>query len=247
VAGPEQRIAVVTGASSGIGEAIVVALAERGLRLFLVGRDPARLRRVADTVSARGGEPTTVQADIGTDDGVRATIRAVETTGRLDVLVHAAGVMRLGDVTTAAWEDLDELYQVNVRAPYLLTRALLPPLATARGQIVFINSTAGLRPSPHNFLYAATKHALGALAEGIRARASLLGVRVTTVYPGRTATRMQEQVHAFERKTFHAASLLHPSDVADVVVKTVMLPRTTEVTEVTVHPAVNPPDARRSP
>jgi NADP-dependent 3-hydroxy acid dehydrogenase YdfG len=241
-----ERIAVVTGASSGIGEAIAVAFAGRGLRPYLVGRNPERLKRVAEVVAARGGESTTLQADLRTDDGVSAVIAAVEAAGRLDLLVHAAGVIRLGEVTTTTWEDLDELYQVNVRAPYLLTRALLPLLVTARGQIVFINSTAGLRPSAHNFLYAATKHALASLAEGIRSTATRLGVRVTSVYPGRTATRMQEQVHAFERKTYCTASLLHPNEVADLVVSAVMRPNTTEVTDVVVRPAAKSPDARSS-
>ena len=231
------RIAVVTGASSGIGKAVAVALAARGLRPCLTGRDVERLWRLADVLTARGARPSVVPADLGLDEGVRALIEAVETIGRLDVLVHSAGALCLGDMVDAGWNDFDELYRVNLRAPYLLTRALLPLLAASRGQIVFVNSSAALRASADNALYAATKAGLVSLAGSIRDRVNPLGVRVLTVFLGRTATPMQEQVHAFEGKSYDPGTLMAPGDVAEVVVQALMLPRTaTEVTDITVRP-----------
>jgi NADP-dependent 3-hydroxy acid dehydrogenase YdfG len=247
VSTPGDQIAVVTGASSGIGEAVAVALAARGLRPCLAGRDVERLQRLADDLTARGPRPSVVRADLGLDEGIRTLIEAVEAMGRLDVLVHSAGALRLGDVLKAGWDDLDELYRVNLRAPYLLTKALLPLLAASRGQIVFVNSSAALRASANNALYAATKAALVSLAGSIRDRVNPLGVRVLTVFLGRTATPMQERVHAFEGRSYDPGSLLSPGDVADLVVQALMLPRTAELTDITVRPMTKLSNARGSP
>ena len=240
------QIAVITGASGGIGRAVAAALVSRGFRTCLTGRDGVRLQSVADELATDGARPTIVGADLGRDDDVRAVVAAVEAMGRVDVLVHAAGAIRLGDVMAAGPEDLDEMYRVNFRAPYLLTQALQPLLVASRGQVVFINSTAALRSGADNDLYAATKQALRALAGSLRDRLNPLGVRVLSVFPGRTATRLQEQVHAFEGKSYEPATLLQPNDVADVVIHALTLPRTVEVTDVMLRPMVKPSNTRSS-
>jgi NADP-dependent 3-hydroxy acid dehydrogenase YdfG len=232
-------IAVITGASGGIGRAVALALAERGFSPCLSGRDSARLQRVADEVAARGVRPTVAPADLGSDDGIRALASAAERLDRLDVLVHSAGALHLGDIFDAASDQLDELYRVNLRAPYLLTKALLPLLVASRGQIVFVNSSAALRARAENGLYAASKVALRCLAGSIRDRVNPMGIRVLSVFAGRTATSMQEQVHAFEGQRYDPAKLLQPGDVADIVVHALLLPRTAEITEVMVRPFTN--------
>lgn len=242
-----RRIAVVTGASGGIGRAIASALAAQGVSLCLTGRDPERLRRVADELAPGGVRPSMVAADLGSDDGIHALVTAVEALGRVDVLVHCAGALRLGDVAAAGHADLDELYRVNLRAPYLVTKELLPLLVDAKGQIVFVNSSAGLRGGAENVLYAATKSALRTLADGLRDRVNALGVRVLSVFPGRTATAMQQRVRAFEGERYDAEALLQPSDVAAVVVHALTLPRTAEVTDLMVRPMRTPSNERRSP
>jgi len=242
VAETRRRTAIVTGASGGIGGAIASALAKCDLHVCLVGRDIEGLRQFAARELPAGASSSLVQADLATDDGVRALVAAAEVMGRVDVLVHAAGVLHLGDLMAASAGDLDELYRVNLRAPFLLTQALLPCLAAARGQLVFVSSSAALCPREDNGLYAATKAGLTALADSIRQRVNPLGVRVLSVFPGRTATRMQERIHAFEGKSYDAAKLLQPSDLAAVVVHALMLPRTAEVTEVKVRPMVKPAD-----
>jgi NADP-dependent 3-hydroxy acid dehydrogenase YdfG len=242
-----RRIAVVTGASGGIGRAIAAALAAQGLSLCLTGRDAERLRGVADVLPSGGPRPTVVPADLGSDAGIRALVAAVEALGRADVLVHCAGALRLADITASGWDDLDELYRVNLRAPYLVTKSLLPLLRESQGQIVFVNSSAGLRGGAENVLYAATKSALRSLADGIRDSVNASGVRVLSVFPGRTDTPMQERVRAFEEKSYDAEILLQPGDVAAVVVHALMLPRTAEATEIMVRPMRKSSDARRSP
>jgi len=234
-------VAVVTGASSGIGRAVALALARHGMSLFLTGRDGPRLESCHRDAAAIGVEVASHQADLSSDDAIRGLSAAVTSRfGKVDVLVHAAGALALGNIEEAGWGDLDDLYRLNLRMPFLLTKLLLPLLQEARGQIVFVNSTAALQVAADNGLYAATKHALRSLAGSIREHVNPQGVRVLSVFPGRTATPMQEAVQRFERRTYDAASLLQPSDVADVVVSALVLPRTGEVTEIIVRPMQKP-------
>jgi len=156
------------------------------------------------------------------------------------VLVHSAGVISMGPVESAPVEELDRQYRINVRAPYVLTRALLPMLMPRRGQIVFVNSFAGLAAAPNLSQYAATKFALKALADSLRAEVNPAGVRVLTVYPGRTATPMQAAVHEMEGKPYRPESLAQPEDVAALVIGALCLPRTAEVTELFVRPMRKP-------
>ena len=235
--------ALVTGATSGIGRAIAAALAAGGTPVWAVGRRPEALDALAaDHPSVRGE-----RADLDDDDDVDRLVStlAVEAAG-LDVLVHAAGVATLGCVASAPVDALDAMYRLNLRVPYVLTQRLLPLLRRARGQVVFVNSSAGLHASAGTSQYAATKHALKALADSLRCEVNDDGVRVLSVYPGRTASPMQErlhsqqQVHGPEARPYRAADLLQPDDVAAVVVQALSLPRTAEVTDLHVRPLVKP-------
>jgi short-subunit dehydrogenase len=240
-------VALVTGASSGIGLALACALGARGVRVLLTGRDAARLEEAATQVRARGGTALVSSADLARDPDLRELASWVEReAGRLDLLVHSAGSIHLGSIDSVGWEDLDADYRVNVRAPFLLTKALLSLLRAAGGQLVFVNSTAGLSAGPDNALYAATKHALRSLAGSIRDQVNRSGVRVLSVFPGRTATPMQEAVVRFEGRSYRPEELLQPEDVAEMVVAALMLPRTAEVVDVMMRPMTKP-SAERSP
>jgi NADP-dependent 3-hydroxy acid dehydrogenase YdfG len=119
----------------------------------------------------------------------------------------------------------------------MLTQRLLPLLATSCGQVVFINSSAGLMAKrPAVGQYAATKHALKAIADSLREEVNPKGIRVLTVYLGRTATPMQEALYRQEGKIYHPEVLMQPEDVASVVVHSLMLPRTAEVTDISIRP-----------
>jgi NADP-dependent 3-hydroxy acid dehydrogenase YdfG len=182
--------------------------------------------------------------DLATDEGIRGLVASVGAhSRRIDVLVHAAGTIRLGDIESIGWEDLDEQYRTNVRAPFLLTKAFLPMLKETRGQVVFINSTAALSAGTDNSLYAATKHALRSIASSIRDHVNPYGIRVISVFPGRTATTMQEAVHRFEGRRYEATELVQARDVAELIVDALVLPRTAEVTDVVVRPMKKPAPA----
>jgi short-subunit dehydrogenase len=140
-------------------------------------------------------------------------------------------------VETAPVEVLDGQYRVNVRAPYLITQALLPKLKASRGQIVFINSTAGLTARAQVSQYAASKHALKALADSLRDEVNADGVSVLSVYPGRTASPMQAAVHQLEGRAYHPEKLMQAEDVAEIILSALALPRTAEVTDIQVRPS----------
>jgi NADP-dependent 3-hydroxy acid dehydrogenase YdfG len=235
------KVAVVTGASGAIGGAVAHALAGPETVLCLTGRDAGRLEACARDVAPRAARVLTHVTDIATDEGIRGLVARIESElGRVDVLVHAAGGTRLGNIEAAGWSDLDEQYRVNLRAPFLLTKAMLPMLKRARGQVVFVNSTAALSPGPENGLYAATKSGLRTLVSSIRDHVNGYGIRVLSVFPGRTASRMQQAIHDFERRRYQPASLLQPEDVAAAIAAALALPPTAEVTKIVVRPMKKP-------
>lgn len=225
---------LVTGASSGIGRALALALASPGTTVHLVGRDRGRLAEVAGEVEQKGSQPQLHAVDLLDDDALRKLAAGLTT---LDVLVHGAGVVSLGPVATLPVEALDAQYRLNTRAPYLLTHLLLPALRTARGQVVMINSGAGLNARATWASYAMTKFALRALADALREELKPDGIRVISVYPGRTATPMQAEVHRQEGRTYDPARFIRPEDVALMVAQAVSLPRTSNVHEINIrHP-----------
>ncbi|MGC1265320.1 MAG: SDR family NAD(P)-dependent oxidoreductase, partial [Candidatus Acidiferrum sp.] len=132
--------------------------------------------------------------------------------------------------------DLELLYKTNVEGPYALTQAVLPMMKARRGQIVFINSSVGLTARAGVGAYAASKHALKAIADALRAEVNESGVRVISVYPGRTATPQQEKIHELEGRAYNAERLLQPEYVAQAVLNALEMPRTAEVTDIQIRP-----------
>lgn len=235
------QTALVTGASSGIGRALALALAAAGADVALVGRRAETLEKVAAAARSLGASAGTFPADLSEGRGIAALVERLECElARLDILAHAAGVFTLGTTASAAVADLDRQYAINVRAPYALTQALLPMLRRQHGQIVFLNSTIGLRATANAGQYAATKHALRAIADSLRDEVNPDGVRVLSVFLGRTATPMQASIHASEGKPYVPDRLIQPDDVAAVVLSALSLPRTAEVTDVSIRPMLKP-------
>lgn len=233
--------ALVTGASSGVGRAVAAALADPDTTLFLSGRSPERLEVVAQQACQRGAQVRVYAADLDRDDAVRELAQQVDAGGAgLDVLVHAMGIIRLGPMKSSPVSDLDAQFRTNVRSPYLLTQALVPALCSARGQVVFVNSTAGLVAGADVGQYAATKHALRAMADSLREEVNDRGVRVLSVFLGRTATPMQEAVHRHEGRRYDPSRLIQPEDVATAIAHALALPRTAELTELRIRPEKKP-------
>jgi NADP-dependent 3-hydroxy acid dehydrogenase YdfG len=232
------RTALVTGASSGIGRAIALALAQHGVKVYLVGRNVDALNEVASSVQ-RVSTAVCFQLDIADDNNIEALTTYIQEKTKLDILVHSAGINRQAAMQQASIDDLDRQYAINVRAPYVLTQRLLPFLIAAHGHIVFINSSIGLSVKrPEVGQYAATKHALRAVADTLREEVNPKGVKVLSLYLGRTATPMQRTLYSQEGRVYHPEILLQPEDVANVIVQTLTLPATAEVTEISIRPAI---------
>jgi NADP-dependent 3-hydroxy acid dehydrogenase YdfG len=231
------QIAVVTGASGAIGGAVALGLAKEGAGLCLPGRSVTKLEEVARRLRPVAPYVRYDQLDLESEEAiVEFADRLRHEVRRIDILVHSAGVISMGHLCDAPMRDLDWQYRINVRAPYLLTQALLPEIKLSEGQIVFINSSAGLDAHSTVGQYAATKHALKAVADALREEINPQGVRVTSIYVGRTASSMQASVHKFEQKDYSPELLLQPADVASIVISALALPRTAEVTDIHIRP-----------
>lgn len=234
-------VAVVTGGSSGIGRAIAAAVAAQGATVCAVGRNRQALEETVAAMPA-GSPGHACQADL-TSGNEMAGLRdwLGRQFGRVDLLVHCAGVIREAPLSEALIDDFDLHYQSNVRGPYLLTQLLLPMLRAARGQIVFVNSSVGLNAKRAGIgQYAAAHHAMKAVADSLREEVNSDGVRILTVYPGRTATPLQEELYRLKGKPYDAAQLLQPADVAQAILGAITLPRTAEVTDISIRPMAKP-------
>ena len=230
---------MVTGASSGVGRAIALALAHHGAQLYLIGRNAHAL---AETVAAadRFSKATSFQIDLTVAENLKPLFLHLEKEGgRVDILIHSAGVIHQDVMERARVEDFDRQYATNVRAPYVLTKSLLPMLTATHGQVVFINSSAGLNAKrPEVGQYSATKHALKAIADSLREEVNPKGIRVLTLYLGRTATPLQEALYRLEGKTYNPEALIQPEDVAFVVVQALLLPLSAELTDISIRPMI---------
>jgi NADP-dependent 3-hydroxy acid dehydrogenase YdfG len=214
------QIAVVTGASSGIGRAIALALADEGMGLRLVGRDTDRLEDVARMAKAKSRDVGWSAVDLTRLNRVDE-YAAQLIAEQVGVLVHSAGLYVRGAHDVRAGEEYALAFAANVSGPMHLTRLLLPSLRQTQGQIVFIN---------------ATQHALRAMADSLRDEVNGDGVRVLTVYPGRTATPRQARIFEFEGRPYAPERLLQPEDIATMIIASLKLPTTAEVTNLTIRP-----------
>jgi short-subunit dehydrogenase len=223
----KNKRALVTGASSGIGQAIAHALATEG----------AQVHAVARSWSKPQDNWTLHNSDFTAEADVRRLVAEVSTAeSPVDLLIHCAGALETGLVADFPVAQLDYLYQVNVRTPFLMTQLLLPALTQSKGQIVFINSSAAVAPNTALTGYSSTKAALKLIADCLRLEVNASGVRVMSVYPGKTASVMQQRAHELAGKPYDAAKLMQPDDVAQMVLSALALPKTAEMTDLHLRP-----------
>ncbi|HYL86006.1 MAG TPA: SDR family NAD(P)-dependent oxidoreductase [Candidatus Angelobacter sp.] len=233
----KNHVAVVTGASSGIGKAIAVALATEGAELYLAARRQELLKTVAKEAEARGARAHACTLDLTKDEDIHALgERLQREAGRVNILVLCGGAIAHGTLEKAPLADLDLMYRSNVRGHYALLQAMLPLLRKAPGQIVFLNSSAGLRSSAGGGQFASTQHAFRSIADSLRDEVNADGIRVLSVYPGRTATPRMEKLFGKEGRAYKPEVLMQPEDVAEMVTHSLRLPRTAEVTDISIRP-----------
>ncbi|MGE2720337.1 SDR family NAD(P)-dependent oxidoreductase [Mycolicibacterium celeriflavum] len=242
-------VALVTGASSGIGAATARALAAEGASIALVARRRERLSELADEITAAGGTALAVPADVTDAEQVAAAVSTtVDEWGRLDTLVNNAGLLRMGVAAEAALADWDALVSVNIQGVLYATRAALPHLIAAaadspRGvaDIVTISSTGGRVARPGTAVYSLTKFGVSAFSEGIRQELVGNRVRVGIVEPGTVDTEifdhLEPQALTAQQERTAGMVKLRPEDIADAVTYMVTRDRRVAVNEILVRAA----------
>jgi NADP-dependent 3-hydroxy acid dehydrogenase YdfG len=177
-------------------------------------------------------------ADITSGAAISSLISEVGASGvSVDLLVHAAGGISHGPLAEFPTDQLRTLFETNLIAPYALTQRLLPYLRSG-STVVFVNSSQGRRATAGQSPFSATQHALRAVADALRAEVNARGIRVTSIFPGRTATPRQEALYAERGDTYRPEDLLQAKDLAELLVAVATLPPTAEVTELDIRPAI---------
>lgn len=242
-------VALVTGASSGIGEATAVALAAEGATVALLARRRDRLDDLTSRIESAGGTAIAVEADVSDQSQATAAVeRVISQLGRLDTVVNNAGLMLIGPAAEADPADWDKMLSVNVQGLLYVTRAALPHLIAAaadspRGvaDVVNISSTAGRVARPGTAVYALTKFGVGAFSEAVRQEVLGKRVRVGLVEPGTVQTEITNNLPAADREAIEQRSpgmvKLEPEDIADAVTYMVTRDRRVAVNEILVRAA----------
>ncbi len=239
---------LITGVSRGIGRTLTERLLTAGHQVYGVVRDARTAESVAGLDLPGQGLAGVVLADLSAPQSLEPALAPwLATLARLDGVVHCAGIVRPGTLTGTTPDDFAEQFTVNVTAVAELTRLLLPALRAAAGTVVFVNSGSGLNARSPLAGYGASKYALRAYAEALREEEPTL--RVSSIYPGRTATSMQRSVRAAESGEYRESDYLQPDTVAQVIETILTLPADGVITDLTLRPSTAPgqpsPDAHR--
>ncbi|MFT4066733.1 SDR family oxidoreductase [Paraburkholderia sp.] len=237
------KVVVITGASSGLGEATARLLAGRGAKLVLGARRLDRLEKLAADIIAAGGEAIAVATDVARRADVENLIKAGQDRfGRVDVLVNNAGIMPMAAMSKLKVDEWDRMIDVNIKGVLYGIAAALPGMrANGSGHIINLSSVAGLRVSAGvGTVYSATKFAVKAISEGLRAEVGPEGIRVTTLYPGAVASELvngsSDADAAAGMKAFYEANEIPSDSVARAVAYAIEQPADLSVNEITLRP-----------
>lgn len=243
MAGPlSNRVALVTGASSGIGAATAVALGSAGATVVAVARRAERLQRTREAIEAAGGTAITLAGDVSQEQVATHVVEeAVKRFGRLDVLVNCAGVIQAGNVENADTAQWRQVIEVNLLATLYTCHAALGPMrARGSGDIVNIGSLACRTTSPVYNPYSTSKFALSAMTDGLRQEAGPHGIRVCMIAPGPTKTEVAEGIsdpgHREAIRAYtHQPGALDPKDVARAIVFIASSPAHVNISELWIR------------
>jgi NADP-dependent 3-hydroxy acid dehydrogenase YdfG len=244
----DSTVAVVTGASSGIGEATALALAEQGATVALVARRAQRLERLAERIASVGPTPLAIAADL-TDAAQppRVMGEVVAKAGRIDVLVNNAGVMLLGPIIGAPLEEWERMIDINVRALLRCAHAALPHLLEAAehgprhvSDLINVSSVAGRKISSGSGVYNLTKHSVGAFSESLRQEITRRYVRVGLIEPGAVETELvghnRPEILEVLASRPGNGSRMQARDISDAILYMVTRPRHVAINEILIRP-----------
>lgn len=238
----EGKVIVITGASSGIGEATARLLAIEGAKVVILARRKARLDQLVKEIEAAGGQATAIKADVTSYDDMEKTVRiAKDTYGRIDVWVNNAGVMPLAPVEMNRLDEWNQMIDVNIKGVLNGVAAVQPLMrAQGEGQFVNISSVAGHQVYQGCAVYCATKFAVRAFSEGIRMESDG-SIRVTNISPGAAKTELFEHIAVPETKEAMkslAEIAIDAEAVAQAIHFAVSQPKEVDINEVTIRPAM---------
>jgi NADP-dependent 3-hydroxy acid dehydrogenase YdfG len=243
----EGTVALVTGASSGIGDATARSLAGHGAAVALVARRAERLEALAGAIGDAGGRALAIAADVADrEQAVAAVERAASELGRLDVVVNNAGVMLLGTIEDAPTEEWDRMLAINLGGLLHVSHAALPHLLRAASDgprevadLVNVSSVAGRRATAGSGVYNATKHGVGAFSEALRQEVTERHVRIALVEPGAVATELTDHLRPEIRDRLRSGfqfERMEADDIADAIAYVVTRPRRVAINEVLIRP-----------
>ena len=224
----KNQVALITGASSGIGRACAFKFASEGARVVLVARNADRLNEVVSAIKAQGGTAHAISADVTKESDIERVVReTIAAFGAIDVVVNAAGILASGNIENTKLQDWDYMMNVNVRAPFYLIQRAMPHLIERKGNVVNVSSVTGIRAFPNVLAYCASKAALDQLTHCVALEVAGKGVRVNAVDPGVTVTQlhrtggMNEDAYAkfleHSQTTHPLGRVGTPDEVADLI------------------------------
>jgi NADP-dependent 3-hydroxy acid dehydrogenase YdfG len=241
------KVAVVTGASSGIGEATAEALAAEGATVVVAARREERLHELVGRIEGSGGRTLVVSCDVTDEEQAHDLVRrAVEEFGRIDILVNNAGVMLLSTVGKGLSDEWRQMFEVNVIGLLYATDAAIGVMKEqGSGHLVNVSSVAGRKVTrASSGVYAGSKHAVVAISEGLRQELLEDNIRVTVVEPGAVATELTDHITDEDAReavsSLHELEILHSEDVASAVVYAVTQPERVSVNEILIRPTQQP-------
>jgi NADP-dependent 3-hydroxy acid dehydrogenase YdfG len=241
-------VALVTGASSGIGEATAAALAAQGAAVAVAARRKDRLDQLVSQIADGGGKALAIEADVTSQEQAVATVeRVVSEYGRLDALINNAGVMLLGPIVDAPTEEWDRMVALNLQGLLYCSHAAIPHLLSAaqdspRGvaDLINISSVAGRVARMGSGVYNLTKWGVGAFSESLRQEVTKRNVRVSLVEPGAVATELTDhlrpEIRTQTKERFEGIERLHAEDIAATIEFIVTQPRRVAINEVLIRP-----------
>ncbi len=241
------KVAAVTGASSGIGEATALALVAEGASVALAARRSDRIEALAERIGAEGGTALAIETDVGDEDQANAFVaRASDELGRLDILVNNAGVMLLGPVAGADTSQWRQMLDVNLLGLLYCTHAALPIMGSAgSGDIVNVSSVAGRIAAKGSGVYNMTKWGVTGFSEALRQECALANVRVTAIEPGWVDTELQGHnehpmvVEAMNEMIEKIDKILEPADIARAITFAVTQPPHVSINEMLIRPTTS--------
>lgn len=240
------KVALVTGASSGIGEGIALALAGAGATVAVAARRADRLAGLVEKIRAAGGEALAIPGDMTVE--AEATLAVEDTVarlGRIDILINSAGVMQAGGVENCDLDEYRRVFDINLFATLYTCRAAVPHmLGQGAGDIVNISSLAGRKGGPQTNAYSASKHAVNSMTDAMRQELGGKGVRVSILMPGATTSEVGDNIsdpnwRAAIQAHVSKEGAVQPSEIGDTIVFMLSLPRRVNISEITVRPTID--------